>query len=122
MKKIIIDLDNTLTIEDPKVKYEDKKPNIGMIKKLMEYKNENWEIIIFTSRNMNTYNGNIDLIRTNSLPIIKKWLAEHDVPYDKIILGKPWPGRDGFYIDDKSIRPKEFLKLTSDQISSLLKQ
>ena len=70
---------------------------------------------------MQTFGGNIHLIRKNTLPIIKTWLAENKVPYDEIILGKPWPGKDGFYIDNKSIRPDEFLNLTSSQISNLLK-
>lgn len=122
MKSIIVDLDNTITIEDPCKAYMDKLPNLSMIEKLNKYKNENWKIVIFTSRNMRTYNGNIELIKKNTLPIIVKWLKKNKVPYDEIILGKPWPGKDGFYIDDKSIRPDEFLNMTSEQIINLLKK
>ena len=35
-------------------------------------------------------------------------------------LGKPWPGRGGFYVDDKSIRPDEFLKLSYEEILALI--
>ena len=30
--------------------------------------------------------------------------------YDEVIYGKPWPGPEGFYIDDRAIRPKEFIE------------
>ena len=122
MRRIIVDLDNTITIDDPNTPYENKTPNIPIINKLTDYKNANWEIIIFTSRNMNTYKGDVEVIKKNTIPIIIKWLTEHKVPYDEVIIGKPWPGKDGFYIDDKSIRPDEFLNLTSKQISHLLKK
>ena len=121
MKTIIIDLDNTITIENRTIEYQNKTPNLQIVEKLNKYKEEDWKIIIFTSRNMNTYNGDVSLITKNTLPVIEKWLAKHKVPYDEIILGKPWPGKEGFYVDDRSIRPDEFLNLTSTQISNLLK-
>ena len=38
---------------------------------------------------------------------IVNWLNKHDVPFDEIHIGKPWCGDDGFYVDDKAIRPDE---------------
>ena len=37
-KKIIIDLDNTITIENQEKSYQDKEPNIKVINKLRDYK------------------------------------------------------------------------------------
>ena len=46
----------------------------------------------------------------NTLPIIKDWLLANNVPYDEIIIGKPWCGMNGFYVDDRAIGPSEFSK------------
>jgi capsule biosynthesis phosphatase len=48
------------------------------------------------------------------------WLAKHDIPYDEIHFGKPWPGSGGFYVDDRAIRPSEFRRLSYQQITQLL--
>jgi capsule biosynthesis phosphatase len=54
------------------------------------------------------------------LPVIIDWLKKHDIPYDEIHVAKPWCGNDGFYIDDKSIRPSEFAQLSYEEIQQLL--
>ena len=69
---------------------------------------------------MRTYKGNIGKININTLPIILEWLAQHQVPYDEIHVGKPWCGQDGFYVDDKSVRPSEFVQLTREEIFTLI--
>lgn len=46
MKTILIDLDNTITIDDADQAYKDKLPNKDIIKKLQEYKNQNWKIVV----------------------------------------------------------------------------
>ena len=116
--KIIIDLDDTIC-STKNGDYENSIPKENVIKKIKEYKNLGFEIIIYTSRNMRTYKGNVDLIKANTLPIIIKWLEKFDVPYDQIIVGKPWPSFGGFYVDDKAIRPDEFVKLTYSEIQEI---
>ena len=78
------------------------------------------KIIIFTARNMRTFDGDIEKITENTLPIIKDWLLANNVPYDEIIIGKPWCGMNGFYVDDRAIRPSEFSKMSIDEIQHLL--
>ena len=116
--KIIIDLDDTIC-STKNGDYENSIPKEKVIKKIKEYKNLGFEIIIYTSRNMRTYKGNVDLIKANTLPIIIKWLKKFDVPYDQIIVGKPWPSFGGFYVDDKAIRPDEFINLTYSEIQNI---
>ena len=116
--KIIIDLDDTICSTENR-DYENSIPKENVIKKIKEYKNLGFEIIIYTSRNMRTYKGNVDLIKANTLPIIIKWLKKFDVPYDQIIVGKPWPSFGGFYVDDKAIRPDEFVNLTYSEIQKI---
>lgn len=119
MKRLIFDLDETLcstTGSD----YQNSMPKQGMIAKLREYKQLGYEIVISTSRNMRTYEGSIGKINANTLPIIIDWLNRHQVPFDEIYIGKPWCGAEGFYVDDKAIRPDEFLNLSYDEIARIV--
>lgn len=121
MKNIVIDLDGTLTI-DSDVDYKDKIPKREIVEQLLRYKKEGFTITIYTSRNMRTHNGNIGKINVLTLPGIIDWLNKHHIPFDEVVVGKPWCGFDGFYIDDKAIRPSEFANLTYDEIQDMLKK
>jgi len=121
MKRIIVDLDGTLTIDEKNVPYEDKKPNKVFIEKLRAYKSDGFEIVIATARNMRTYGGSIGHINANTLPVVIDWLNRHKIPYDEIHVGKPWCGHDGFYIDDKAVRPSEFISMDYCDILKVLK-
>lgn len=118
MKRIIFDLDETLCTTT-NGQYKNSNPLIEIITKLREYKELGFEIVINTSRNMRTYEGCIGKINKNTLPIIIEWLNQHEVPYDEIYVGKPWCGLEGFYVDDKAIRPNELLDLTYEEIKKL---
>ena len=118
MKRIIMDLDETICSTEA-ANYVESTPNVEVIKRLWDYKALGFEIVISTSRNMRTYSGNVGKITANTLPIIIDWLNRHDVPYDEIYVGKPWCGHEGFYVDDKSIRPDEFAKLSYEEIKAL---
>ncbi|GAA5216368.1 HAD hydrolase family protein [Corallincola platygyrae] len=121
MKRIVIDLDGTITAAETS-DYKNVSPNLAVVNKLREYKAQGFEIVIHTARNMRTYEGNVGKINIHTLPIILDWLKQHDVPFDEVIVGKPWCGFDGFYVDDKSIRPSEFAKLSDQEIRDLLEQ
>ena len=69
---------------------------------------------------MRTHANSIGLINAKTLPIILEWLARHDIPYDEIHVGKPWCGDDGFYVDDKAIRPSELKTMSYDEIRAIL--
>lgn len=120
MKRIVIDLDGTLTIDEPGIPYPDKRPNDEVVGRLREYKATGFEIIITTARNMRTYSGSIGAINAKTLPIVIAWLDRHAIPYDEIHVGKPWCGNLGFYVDDKAIRPDEFVGRSYEEISALL--
>lgn len=119
-RRIVVDLDGTLTIDGGLEPYDRKPPNLELISRLHQYQREGFEIVISTARNMRTFSGNVGKINVVTLPIIIEWLRKHDVPYDEILVGKPWCGTDGFYIDDKAIRPDEFVKMDYKEISELL--
>ncbi|WP_411993314.1 capsular biosynthesis protein [Agarivorans sp. DSG3-1] len=119
MKKLIVDLDGTITQANTS-DYKVVLPRLDVIEKLIHYKAKGFCIVISTARNMRTYEGNVGKINIHTLPTITEWLDRHNVPYDEILIGKPWCGHEGFYIDDKSIRPSEFTSLSSQEITELL--
>lgn len=120
MKRLVMDLDDTIcrTLDG---NYQQSKPVDGIAERIREYKAMGFEIVINTSRNMRTYQGNIGKINANTLPIIITWLDKHKIPYDEIIVGKPWCGHEGFYVDDRAVRPSEFLKYSLEEITDFLK-
>ncbi len=119
MKRLIFDLDDTLCTTQ-NGDYANAQPITEVIEKLREYHRQGFTIVINTSRNMRTYQGNIGAINKNTLPIITEWLDRHDIPYDELYVGKPWCGFEGFYVDDKAIRPDELVKLSYAEICQLL--
>ncbi len=120
MKRLVIDLDGTLTLDTQGESYADQPPNLAVIAQLRRYRADGFTIIIATARNMRTFNGSIGLINAHTLPGIIDWLARHQVPYDELHVGKPWCGGEGFYVDDKAIRPNEFCALGLAEIHALL--
>jgi len=120
MKRLVFDLDGTLTHDDASVGYAERRPNAAVVERLRAYRAEGFEIVICSARNMRTYEGQIGKINANTLPVIVDWLARHEIPYDELHVGKPWCGADGFYVDDKAIRPSEFLALSHAEIQALL--
>ena len=119
MKRLIFDLDDTLCTTQ-NGDYANAQPITEVIEKLREYHRQGFTIVINTSRNMRTYQGNIGAINKNTLPIITEWLVRNDIPYDELYVGKPWCGFEGFYVDDKAIRPDELVKLSYAEICQLL--
>lgn len=121
MKSIVFDVDGTLCpIRKPDEDYSELEPFEEMISLLREYKSKGFYIILYSARNMNTFQGNVGRIAAVTGKQLMEWLERHDIPYDEMHLGKPWPGRGGFYVDDKSIRPDEFLKLSYEEILTLI--
>lgn len=116
----IFDIDGTICpIKRKEEKYEDLIPYQNVLDKIRFYKEKGAKIVLFTSRNMNSYNGNIGLINKNTARILLNWLEKWNIPYDEIIYGKPWPGHKGFYVDDRTIRPDEFLNKDLDELNEI---
>ena len=113
----IFDIDGTICpIKKKSERYEDIVPYAEMCMKIREYKAAGAKIVLFTSRNMNSYGGNIGLINAHTAPTLMTWLKKWDIPYDELIYGKPWPGHRGVYVDDRTVRPDEFLTKTPDEL------
>ena len=120
MKRLVFDLDGVIALDDPERPYAEREPNLAIIEKMRAYKAEGFEIAVATARNMRTYSGQIGRINAVTLPIVIDWLRKHDVPFDEVHVGKPWCGTEGFYVDDRAVRPSEFLKLSLAEIHALI--
>ena len=116
----ILDVDGTLCpIKKKEERYEDLVPYPSMVQRIRYYHENGARIVLFTSRNMNSYQGNIGLINANTAKILLEWLEKWEIPYDEIIYGKPWPGHNGFYVDDRTVRPNEFLQCTPEELKKI---
>ena len=120
MNTLIFDIDSTICPAKKEYeKYENLIPYQEMIDKMWQYKESGFKIVLFTSRNMRTYDGDLSKILKYTKPLLESWLKKWNIPYDDVIYGKPWPGKDGFYIDDRAVRPKEFLEKDIDSLSKI---
>lgn len=117
---LVFDVDGTLCpIKSKNERYEDLIPDKEVVDKLLYYKSEGAKIVLYTSRNMNSYKGNIGLINANTAIIMQKWLKKWNIPYDEIVFGKVWPGHRGLYIDDRAVRPDEFVKYSFEELEEI---
>lgn len=120
---LVMDIDGTLCpIKKKDESYADLVPYPQMVQKLRECKADGARIVLYSSRNMNSYQGNIGMINKYTAPILNEWLKKWDIPYDGIIFGKVWPGHNGFYVDDRSVRPDEFLSHTPEELNEICRR
>ena len=116
----VFDIDGTICpIKKKDEKYEDLAPFPEIVAKLKYYHDNGARIVLFTSRNMNSYHGNLGVINKNTAKILLEWLEKWAIPYDEILYGKPWPGHKGFYVDDRAVRPDEFLNQNVNELEQL---
>jgi len=120
-KVIVIDVDGTLTkSKKSDESYADVFVEPAIRARLVELKSDGYWIILATSRNMRTFDGNIGQIMKHTAPVLIEWLSRHEIPYDELHFGKAWCGNDGFYVDDRAIRPREFAELSLADIETVL--
>lgn len=120
---IVFDLDGTLCeIKKSDESYADIAPKKDVIELLKAYREMGFYIIIQTARQMKTHDGNLGRINANTAKVTIDWLEKNEVVYDELYFGKPWCGKNGFYVDDKAIRPNEFTSLSFEEIQELIKE
>ena len=119
----VFDIDGTICpIKTKEQQYCDLVPYEEIVEKIRYYKNNGAKIVLFTSRNMNTYKGNLGLINKDTAIVLNEWLKKWDIPYDEIYYGKLWPGHKGFYVDDRTVRPDEFLNYSVEELDKICRE
>ena len=87
-RSICIDLDLTVCGPAGPGGYSDGEPLSGAREALAELRRRGWVLVLYTARHFNHWETTTE------------WLAEHGIPYDQLVFGKP-PTR--YYIDDRAI-------------------
>ena len=119
-KVLVVDLDGTLCpIKAPGESYRDLKPEPLLLARLQGMAAEGWRIVIQSARGMRSHDGNPGEINAHVLPVMIDWLRRHEVPFHEVHVSKPWPGDNGFYIDDRSVRPREFIEHSLEELDRL---
>lgn len=111
-KTIVCDVDDTISTHHNR-DYENAEPHWPIIDKLNRLYDEGWEIIYLTARGQLSFNGDIELIEKYRRPVLEAWLHKHGVKYSKLSFQKELAQ---YYIDDKAIRPDEFLTMEMETL------
>lgn len=106
-KTLVVDIDGTLCNSNENGDYSQCEPIETVVRNLRIENEKGTYIILFTARNMRTFNGSIGLINKYTAPVVLEWLNKNDIPYDEIIFGKPWGFGGVSYVDDKNLDPNE---------------
>ena len=106
-KTLVVDVDDTISTHVNR-NYDDAIPHLDIIKKLNDMHDAGWRIIYFTARGQVSCNGDVKLIERSRRPALEAWMQKYGVKYDELLFGKPL---GVYYIDDKSLRPEEFMAL-----------
>lgn len=120
-KRVVMDIDGVLAKKGDD-DYINKDIDDEVLRQLQRYDEQGFYIILQTARNMRTHKGRIGKINAETAPVLLEWLDDMDIPYDEIHYGKPWCGYDGFYVDDKAIRPSEFISMDHEEIRAMLEE
>ncbi len=122
-RALVVDIDGTLCdIRRPDESYADVAPEPQMVARLRKMHAEGWRIILSSARGMKSHDGNPGQINKAVMPVLLDWLARHEIPFDELHLAKPWPGSQGVYIDDRALRPREFLENDAEGILALIRR
>lgn len=122
-KVLVVDVDGTLCpVKTAEQSYAELTPNAELVARLHQLRADGWRIVLNSARGMRTYDGNSGEIARHVLPVLLEWLERHDIPHDEIHIAKPWPGHDGFYIDDRTVRPREFLEMSLEELEAVCQQ
>jgi len=105
--KYVFDFDGTITMNVEKELDKDVELNEKITDRMNALYDAGHKVIIYTSRGMKSYNGNIGEIQQHVVPLIGNILTNNHVKYSKIIIGKePYD----VYVDDLAIHPDDFVK------------
>lgn len=116
----VFDLDGTICpIKDPGESYADLKPFPEIVERMRQLHDRGAKIVISTSRNMRSYDGNLGMINMNTAATLLPWLDKWHIPCDELYYAKPWPGNSGVYVDDRAVRPDEFLGRPLDELEEM---
>ena len=105
-KRIIVDVDETLCVVENR-DFINAKPIEEVINKVNEYYEKGYEVVISTARGQNSCKTPEEM-QNKYFKVTKEWLDKAGVKYHSLEIG--YKKNADMYIDDKAIRPDEFIK------------
>lgn len=104
---LVVDVDDTISTHVNR-DYENAIPHYPIITRLNAMRSAGWRIVYFTARGSISCDGDLERIERERRPVLEAWMTKHGVQYDELKFGKPI---GVYYIDDKALRPEEFMSL-----------
>ena len=105
-KRIIVDIDDTLCTVINR-DFINAIPIQEVIDKVNEYYDKGYEVVLSTARGQNSCKTPEEM-QNKYLKVTKDWLDKAGVKYHKLEIG--YKQNADMYVDDKSIKPEEFIK------------
>jgi CMP-N,N'-diacetyllegionaminic acid synthase len=98
MKSFVFDIDNTIIFSEVNGNgfYIMRGANVELLQKINQLYDQGHQIILHTARHW------------NHLKITQQQLERIQLKYHVLVMGKPVAD---FYIDDKAVRPDEFINM-----------
>lgn len=112
-------VDYTLYSNDDDIDFTKAIPNHKMIAKIKEYISKGINVTLYTARGMPLTDCPVKA-RETRIDDLQIWLNKVGLGDIEVIFGKKWCWMDGFYVDDRCIRPSEFLNNNINQIQKIL--
>ena len=110
----VFDVDDTICRHKNR-DYANAEPIVPVIDKIRELRENGCTIVLYTARGQVSCKGDLALIEERNRDILETWLKRHDVPYDKLLFGKPL---GDFYVDDKAVNLEDFLAKKQQKLTS----
>jgi len=113
-KRIIVDFDDTISLTTTR-NWDTAEPIWPTINKMNNLYDKGWEVWIVTARGQLSCKGDFLKADKKYRNIIETWLKKHGVKYHKLSFEKYLAS---YYIDDKALRPEEFVDLEIKEIKT----
>lgn len=105
-KSVVCDFDDCLSFTLNR-DWENATCNVELAGKLNQLIDDGWEVHIITARGQLSCNGDCDAADKKYRAQIESWLNKHGIKYTTLSFQKKLAS---YYIDDKAIRPEEFIQ------------
>ena len=109
-KTLVVDVDDTISKHINR-NYTMSIPNKPIIDRLNLLYDSGWKIIYYTARGQYSCDGDLKLIELQRRQELTNWMTVHNVKHHELRFGKPLAI---YYIDDKALRPDEFMSMPID--------
>lgn len=106
---VVLDLDGTLTIDDQRLPYPERQPNLSIRAAADAAREAGWGVMVMTARGMRTHHHVREAVEKHVRPGVERWLSDQAFEADEVHVAKPWCRTGGFYVDDRNLHLEEMV-------------